>query len=119
MLSAERALERARIEDGLELDADVAAVAPAANRGHDLLAARTTAVQPGAHRMATAHLPTTAKVGLRTQGFTADRGQAALAFETDGSARPQGGLSDEPACPPKALHAEISVSAPHRRDNHR
>jgi hypothetical protein len=69
--------------------------------------------------MATAHLPTTAKVGLRTQGFTADRGQAALAFETDGSARPQGGLSDEPACPPKALHAEISVSAPHRRDNHR
>jgi hypothetical protein len=26
--------------------------------------------------MATAHLPTTAKVGLRTQGFTADRGQA-------------------------------------------
>jgi hypothetical protein len=29
-----------------------------------------------AHLMATAHLPTTAKVGLRTQGFTADRGHA-------------------------------------------
>jgi hypothetical protein len=26
--------------------------------------------------MAAAHLPTTAKVGLRTQGFTADRGHA-------------------------------------------
>jgi hypothetical protein len=31
---------------------------------------------PAAHRMATSHLPTTAKVGLRTHGFTADKGHA-------------------------------------------
>ena len=37
---------------------------------------------------------------------------AVWAFETDGSSRPEGGLSDEPACPPKAAHVEISVSAP-------
>jgi hypothetical protein len=37
---------------------------------------------------------------------------AGWAFETDGSSRPEGGLSDEPACPPKAAHVEISVSAP-------
>ena len=37
---------------------------------------------------------------------------AGWAFEADGHARPEGGLPDEPACPPKVVHAEISVSAP-------
>ena len=34
------------------------------------------------------------------------------AFEKDGSARPTGGLADEPDCPPRALHFEIRVSDP-------
>ena len=34
------------------------------------------------------------------------------ALEADVHARPEGGLSDEPSCPPGVAHVEISASAP-------
>jgi hypothetical protein len=37
---------------------------------------------------------------------------AGWAFEADGLARPEGGLPDEPECPPRVVRAEITVSAP-------
>jgi hypothetical protein len=33
------------------------------------------------------------------------------AVEADAEARPEGGLSDEPSCPPEAVHSDILASA--------